>query len=61
MNLWYFHLSSNSPSALEEFKTRHEVEGRGGLTTYHYPVPEQLDEMARVSHNGSKTEKMVPM
>ena len=31
MNLWYFHLSSNLPSALEEFKTRHEVEGRGGL------------------------------
>ena len=31
MNLWYFHLSSNLPSALEEFKTRHEVEGRDGL------------------------------
>ena len=31
MNLWYFHLSSNSPSALEEFKTRHEVKGRGTL------------------------------
>ena len=31
MNLWYFHLSSNLPSAVEEFKTRHEVEGRGGL------------------------------
>ena len=31
MNLWYFHLSCNLPSALKEFKTRHEVEGRDGL------------------------------
>ena len=62
MNLWYFHLSSNLPSALEEFKTIHEVEGIDGLRAAPLdPPPDHGDILRPVrlrdAAQGQKREK----